>query len=258
MPGILSLFSLAGKRAVVTGAGQGLGKAMALALAEAGADIAIMDLRSDTAAATAKEIAALGRKAIVLCGDVSDKPQVEAMAYDAAQRLGPIDILVNNAGISAHVDSAKMALMDWQKVMDVNMTGVFVCCQVFAPAMIGRGYGRIINISSMSGLIVNKDVAQAPYYASKAGVIMLTKALAAEWGRHNVTVNAIAPGYMRTPLNEGFLADPVRAAQWTSGVPLARIGEPRDLGGAVVFLASEASSYVTGHTLVVDGGFTLW
>jgi NAD(P)-dependent dehydrogenase (short-subunit alcohol dehydrogenase family) len=124
--------------------------------------------------------------------------------------------------------------------------------------MIGRHYGRIINISSMSGLIVNRDVPQAPYYASKAGVNMLTKALAAEWASYNVTVNAIAPGYMRTPLNEEFLADPGRAAQWTDGIPMHRVGVPEDLAGAVVFLASDASAYVTGHVLVVDGGFTLW
>jgi sorbose reductase len=258
MAGVLSLFDLAGHRAVVTGAGQGLGKGMALALAEAGADIAVIDINAETAEQTVGEIRSLGRRALSILGDVSSPEQVRRMSEQATEKLGDIDILVNNAGISAHVDSARMAAFQWQRVLDVNMTGVFLCCQVFAPAMMAKNWGRIINIASMSGLIVNKDVPQAPYYASKAGVIMLTKALAAEWGAHGVTVNAIAPGYMRTPLNEGFLADPARAAQWTSGVPLGRIGSAADLAGAVVFLASSASSYVTGHTLVVDGGFTLW
>lgn len=258
MPGVLSLFDLTGRTALVTGAGQGLGKEMALALAEAGADVAVVDLRLDTAEATAAEVHALGRRALALPADVSRQDQVRGLARRILDEWGRVDILVNNAGISRHTPSHTMALPDWQAVLDVNVTGVFLCCQAFAPGMMARRWGRIVNVASMSGLIVNRDVPQAPYYASKAGVIMLTKALAAEWAPHNVTVNAIAPGYMRTPLNEGFLADPARAAQWTDGVPLGRIGEPRDLAGAVVYLASDASSYVTGHTLVVDGGFTLW
>jgi len=258
MAGVLSLFDLTGRKAVVTGAGQGLGRGMALALAEAGADVVVADLRTDTAEQTAAEIQQRGRQAMVVKVNVAREDEVRAMAQQALARFGAIDILVNNAGISAHMASESMPLADWQRVMDVNITGVFLCCQAFAPGMIQRRWGRIINIASMSGLIVNRNVPQAPYYASKAGVIMLTKALAAEWGAYNVTVNAIAPGYMRTPLNDKFLADPQRAAEWTSGVPLGRVGEPQDLAGAVVFLASEASSYVTGHTLVVDGGFTLW
>jgi len=255
---ILDLFRLDERVAVVTGAGQGLGRGTALALAEAGADVVVADINAQTGAAVAEEIRALGRRAISVVVDVSRMEQVRALVDQTLAAFGKADILVNNAGISAHEPSAELSLADWQRVMDVNITGVFLCSQLFGREMLKRGYGKIINISSMSGLIVNRDVPQAPYYASKAGVIMLTKALAAEWAPRGVNVNAIAPGYMRTPLNEGFLADPARAAQWIDTTPMRRVGEPRDLGGAVVYLASDASSFVTGHVLVVDGGFTLW
>ena len=255
---VLDLFSLAGRIAVVTGAGQGLGRGMALALAEAGADLVVADINARTAASVAEEIKGLGRRAISVVADISQAVQVQALAAQALEAFGKVDILVNNAGISCHDPSAEMALRDWQRVMDVNITGVFICSQILGRQMLQRRYGKIINIASMSALIVNRDVPQAPYYASKAGVIMLTKALAAEWASYGVNVNAIAPGYMRTPLNEEFLADPARAAQWTNTTPMKRVGEPRDLAGAVVYLASEASSFVTGHVLVVDGGFTLW
>ena len=258
MPDLSSLFDLSGRVAAITGAGQGLGRAMALALAEAGADTAIIDTRLDTAEETSELVRRTGRRSVAIRADVSNKDQVSAMPARIRAELGDVDILVNNAAISRLVPSDALSQEDWQAVVDVNLIGSFNCCQAFSPGMIERNYGRIINIASVSGMIVNRDWTQAPYYATKAGLIMLTKALAVEWATHHVTVNAIAPGLMRTSsAEEGWMTDPDRTDMWLKDIPMGRVGEPDELAGAVVYLASEASSYMTGQTLVLDGGLTL-
>ena len=252
---IWDLFSLSGRTACVTGAGQGLGEGMAIALAEAGANVVLADLNAETAEAVAERIRALGRQALVVPTNVADPAQVQRLAAAATERFGQVDILVNNAGISRRTPSEEMSLQDWQAVIDVNLTGVMLCCQAFVKPMLQRGYGKIINTASMSAFIVNRDVPQAPYYASKAGVVMLTKALAAEWAPRHVNVNAIAPGYILTEFTRALYEDPIRCRQINDRIPAGRWGSPEDLKGAVVFLASRASDYVHGHVLVVDGGW---
>jgi len=256
--GIMSLFELNGKNGLVTGAGQGLGKAIAIALAEAGANVAVVDVNKKTACDVSEEIKSLGRKSLAVKADISKRGDVEIIIREMIKNLGTIDILVNNAGIKRSSPSEKMGDKDWSEVISVNLTGTFLCSQLAAREMIKKGKGKIINIASMSAQIVNKGTAQASYYASKAGVVMLTKALAAEWAKHNINVNAISPGYCRTPLTEEFISDDEKYRARMAMVPLGRVGESHEIGSAVVFLASGASDFITGHNLVVDGGYTLW
>ena len=253
------LFSLRGQMAMVTGGAQGLGKAMATALATYGADIALMDLNLPLAEASAAEIStATGARCLAIRGDVTNPVDVQAAVDAIVQACGRLDVLVNNAGIVINIPAEEMSLLDWQRVIDINLTGVFLCAQAAGRQMIRQGGGRIINIASMSGIVSNTPQPQVSYNASKAGVIMLTKSLAGEWARHNIRVNAIAPGYMRTALTAAAFERPETYEQWLVPTPMKRPGEPAELGGAVVYLASEASSFVTGHVLVVDGGYTVW
>jgi len=255
---VLDAFSLEGQVGIVTGGGQGLGKVFCHAFAEAGADVVVAEINPETGPQTAEEAKRKGRRALFVETDVSDRASVQQMVDQTLAELGQIDFLMNNAGITMWEEVEEVSEKDWRAVLDVNLNGVFFCSQAVGQHMIERGRGRIINIASMSGLIVNRPQGQASYNTSKAAVIHLTKSLAAEWARHNIRVNAIAPGYMATPMAQPFFDDPEYGGVWIEAIPMKRPGEPEELGPAAVFLASEASSYVTGAVLVVDGGFTLW
>ena len=255
---ILDKFSLKGQVGIVTGGGQGLGKVFCHAFAEAGADIIVAEANADTGNATAEEIKATGRRAIAITTDVRDPASVDAMTVRAVAHFGKIDFLMNNAGITKWADAQAISLDDWRNVIDVNLNGLFYCCQAIGRHMIARKSGRIINIASMSGLIVNRPQAQSAYNTSKAAVIHLTKSLAAEWAQYNIRVNAICPGYMGTPMAKPFFDDPQYGGEWIKMIPMQRAGEPEELAPLAVYLASEASSYMTGSAIVIDGGYTAW
>jgi len=252
---ILDRFSLAGRTAMVTGGGQGIGRALAIALAEAGADVAILDLNPETAEQVADEIRALGRRSLAIRADVTQRDQVSRAVQSVIDAWGSLVIGVNNAGIGRWADAESMSESDWDAVIAVNLKGVFNCAQSEGRTMLAQGYGKIINTASMSATVVNRPQNQVAYNASKAGVVQLTRSLAAEWASRGVRVNSISPGYTRTALVDQ-VADLVPG--WLEDIPMGRMAEVTDLQGAVVYLASEASDYVTGHDLVIDGGFTIW
>jgi 2-deoxy-D-gluconate 3-dehydrogenase len=247
------LFSLAGKRALVTGASRGLGAAMAVALAEAGADVVCASTRRSGTDDTAAFIRAAGRQAWQVEADHADRASVLAMADEAERLAGGIDILVNNAGTIRRHPAAEFPLEEWDAVIRTNLDSVFVLSQRLGRGMIERGAGKIVNVASL--LSFQGGITVPAYTASKHAVAGLTKALANEWARHGVQVNAIAPGYFSTDNTERLRADPDRLRDISARIPASRWGEPEDLAGAVVFLASRASDYVNGHVLVVDGGW---
>jgi NAD(P)-dependent dehydrogenase (short-subunit alcohol dehydrogenase family) len=247
----VNLFDLSGKVAIVTGGGSGIGRQMATGLAEAGAELVLCARKVERC----KEAAAqMPTRALALPCDVSDEESVSAMVARVVHEFGRVDILVNNAGTVWGAAPEDMPLKGWQKVVDVNLTGVFLCAQAAGRAMIGKGSGgKIINIASVAGLHgAPADVANSlPYHATKGGVISLTRDLAWKWARHGINVNAIAPGWFPSDMANFVLE---RRPDLAERIPLGRFGGPEDLKGVVVFLASRASDYVTGHTLVVDGG----
>jgi NAD(P)-dependent dehydrogenase (short-subunit alcohol dehydrogenase family) len=251
------IFSLNGQVALITGGGRGLGKAMATALASRGAQIAIVDVDGDLANEAARDIASLGGRAIGVQADVTDREAAGAAVDAVVKELGRLDVLVNNAGIAILAPAETVPVADFRKTYEVDVFGLFNFAQAAYGPMAAQGRGAIINISSMAGITVLTPQEHVAYNSAKAAVIMVTRSLAVEWASAGIRVNAIAPGYMLTPpvaqLRE---EDPRRWREWMSRVPLERVGEPPDLDGAVIYLASRASSYVTGSTLVVDGGYT--
>lgn len=250
----LSLFDLTGRKALVTGAAVGIGRGCAVALARAGADVAVVDLNGEAGEKTAEEIRAMGVDALFVSCDVTQKAQVQAMMRQVVERFGRLDVAVNNAGIAILGADEEIDQAAWDKVIAVNLTGTFLCAQAEARQMIGQTptEGKIINIASMSATIANCN---ASYDASKAGVVHMTRTLAAEWGRFNINVNCISPSYVLTPMHASTpVAVRRRIRELT---PLGHVERPEDLHGAVIFLASPASDYVTGLDLMVDGGHTL-
>lgn len=258
---ILDRFRLNGRTALVTGAGSGIGRGYAHALGEAGAAVAVADLVGERAESVAHELAKKGIDAIAITADVTKEESVTAMVEAVMKKWGKLTIGVNNAGASQWVDSEKQSLADWQKIVDLNLTGVFLCAQAEARVMLPAGYGKIISTASMSGSIVNKPQNQSAYNTTKAAVIHLTKSLAAEWSTKGVRVNCISPGYTRTALVDQFLDSPVGKEVfpvWMEMTPMGKMLDVTDLQGALVYLASEASDFATGLDLIVDGGYTAW
>lgn len=255
----LEKFRLDGRIAVVTGAARGIGFATAEALSEAGATVVIADMDGAGAAKSAEVLKAQGRKADSITLDVTDPRAVEAVQAEIVRRHGRVDVLVNNAGIAISFRPAEtMDDATWNKVIDVNLNGVFWCCRAFGKAMLEQGTGTIVNVGSMSADIVNYPQEQANYNASKAGVHHLTRSLAAEWAARGVRVNAVAPTYIETDLTKDVALDPEIRKHWIDGTPMARMGKPSEVASAILFLASDASSLMTGSILSVDGGYTCW
>ena len=255
--GIIEKMRLDGKAIYVTGGASGIGKSVAGALAEAGADVAIVDVNIEGAEAVAKEIAdATGSKTIAIRCDVTNQEDVEAMVAEVAGTYGKLDACFNNAGICLNVPAEEMTFEQWNKVININLNGVFLCATAAGRVMLKQGYGSIINTASMSGHIVNVPQPQCAYNASKAGVSMLTKSLAIEWAKKGVRVNCISPGYIGTDLTLNSEALKPLIEQWNAMAPMGRLGRPEELQSIVVYLAGDTSSFTTGSDIIVDGAFT--
>jgi NAD(P)-dependent dehydrogenase (short-subunit alcohol dehydrogenase family) len=252
---VLDRFRLNGKTALVTGGARGLGRTMAMALAEAGADVALAGRSLDSCQDTAKEIAAAtGRTLYAFAGDVTSAADVGTLHAEITAACGDIDILVNNAGTNIRGTLDQLSEADWDNVIDTNLKGPFLCTKAFAPGMLKKGWGRVINLASIMSVVALPG--RTPYASSKAGVLGLTRVWGLEWAGKGVTCNAICPGPFATDMNRQLLNDPTAYQQFVSNIPMGRWGELDELTGAVVFLASEASSFMTGSSLFIDGGWT--
>jgi 2-deoxy-D-gluconate 3-dehydrogenase len=252
---IVSLFDLSGKTAFVTGASRGIGKVIAVALAGAGADLALVARDADALAETASDITILGRKAFVITADVTSQQAVEHAVALAIDQLGYVDVVVNNAGGSNFVAGFRdLRMSGWDKLMRLNLDSTAYVCHAFAGHLLERRQGSVINVASVAG--VASSPYRAPYGAAKAGVISLTRSLAVEWGGEGIRVNALCPGWTATDMNRTLWEDPQAGPATVASVPMRRWADPEEMAGPVIFLASEASSYMTGQVLVVDGGQT--
>ena len=248
------LFDLSGKVAIVTGASRGLGQYFGRALARAGADLVITSRNLSSLTEFKQEIESLGKKALPVQVDVLSQSDIENMVRTAIEEYGKIDILVNNAGLNIRSPSADLSWEDWDTVLNTNLKGNFFCAQAVGKEMIRRKYGRIINMGSCTCVFGMEGI--APYTASRGGVLMMTKSLAAEWGKYGITVNVLAPGWFKTAQNAALYENKQWVKNIKSRIPLNRPGLPHDLDGTVIFLASDASEYITGQIILVDGGFT--
>jgi NAD(P)-dependent dehydrogenase (short-subunit alcohol dehydrogenase family) len=253
MPGH-ALFDLSGKCGYVTGGGSGLGRAIATGLSEAGAGVVVSDINGEAAETVAAEIRTQGGRAVALRTDVARHDDVETLIRTTTEQLGRLDFAFNNAGILKIIRPEDLSEKDWREELDVDLTGVFLCAQAAGRYMIAQGGGKIVNTASISGMIVNSGLT---YSVAKAGVIQLTRVLAMRWARHRVYVNCFSPGYIRTGMTAPHVARAEVEQEMIRQTPLRRLGEPRDLVGAALFLASPASDFVTGQNLIVDGGVTL-
>ena len=257
---VFDKFRLTGKRALVTGGSRGLGKAMAVALAEAGADLVLVGREEASLKSAVAELSPLGRRVDYLVADVGVPAEAERMCGEALKRFAAIDVLINNVGgRRINIPTTELPLADWQRILDLNLTSSFLCCKLIGGEMVKRRSGSVINIASISGMIVNRGIHGRSYETSKAALCAFTKTLAVDLAPHNVRVNAIAPGgFLTDPNRRWFREMPELKATFESMVPMGRLGEPWEIGPLALYLASDASSYMTGSVVVLDGGYTAW